>query len=275
MSADNVTKKVLTIAGSDPSGGAGIQADLKTFSRLRVYGMAVVAALTAQNTVGVSSVAAVDPEFVAQQLDAVLTDIPPDATKTGMLLTAGVVETVIRKVKQYNVSNLVVDPVMISTSGATLLEANAMTIFRRSLLPLALLVTPNIDEASALTGRTIRSSEDIQSAARAIHDMGAQYVLIKGGHSLTENATDVLFDGKEFSHFTSQRLATHHTHGTGCVLSAAITAYCALGKPVVEAVRLGKVFVTEAIRNGFQIGHGDGPCDPLSLGASDGRAPRG
>jgi len=259
-------KTALTIAGSDPSGGAGIQADLKTFSRLRVYGMAVVAAMTAQNSLGVSSVAEVAPDFVGQQLDAVFTDIRPDAVKTGMLLTAGVIRVVAEKVAQYGIRNLVVDPVMMSTSGATLMNPDAITIFRRKLLPLALLITPNADEAGVLTGKTINTVAEMKQAAIEIRRTGAAHVLIKGGHVKVDNATDVLFDGKEFSEFQSSRIATRNTHGTGCVLSASITAYLALGESVKESVSLGKEFVTAAIRNALQIGHGVGPCDPLSLG---------
>ena len=218
-------KTALTIAGSDPSGGAGIQADLKTFSRLRVYGMAVVAAMTAQNSLGVSAVAEVAPDFVGQQLDALLADIRPDATKTGMLLSAGVIEIVAEKLKQYGTRNLVIDPVMMSTSGATLMNPDAITVFRRTLLPLASLITPNTDEAGALTGKTIRTVRDMEEAAMEIHDAGAAHVLIKGGHVKADVATDVLFDGKEFSKFQSSRIATRNTHGTGCVLSASIAAY--------------------------------------------------
>jgi hydroxymethylpyrimidine/phosphomethylpyrimidine kinase len=265
-SVHSPVKTALTIAGSDPSGGAGIQADLKTFSRLRVYGMAVVAAMTAQNTLGVSSVAEVAPDFVGQQLDAVFTDIRPDAVKTGMLLTAGVIDVVAKKVNQYGIGNLVVDPVMMSTSKATLMNPDAITIFRRTLLPLALLITPNSDEAAALTGNTINTVAEMKQAASEIHRMGAAHVLIKGGHVEGDDATDVLFDGKEFSKFRSSRIATRNTHGTGCVLSASIAAYLALGASVKEAVGLGKEFVTAAIKNALQIGHGAGPCDPLSLG---------
>ena len=267
MSAVKKVYKALTIAGSDPSGGAGIQADLKTFSRLQVYGMAVVAALTAQNTLGVSGIEEVSPAFVAQQLDAVFTDIPPDAAKTGMLLSAAVIEVVAQKVKEYGAGILVIDPVMISTSGAQLLNTDALAIFRRALLPLAFLVTPNIEEARALTGKTIQTAEDMEEAALQIHGMGARHVLIKGGHLSGDDATDVLFDGKEFSHFRSSRIPARDTHGTGCVLSAAITAHLAGGKTVQEAVHLGKEFVTNAIRNGLRIGNGRGPCDPLSLGS--------
>ena len=261
----SAVKTALTIAGSDPSGGAGIQADLKTFSQLRVYGMAVIAALTAQNTRGVSAVAEVSADIVGEQLNAVLSDIPPDATKTGMLLTADVIEVVAQKLRQYNVRNLVIDPVMVSTSGTPLLNPNAVEAFRRRLLPLALVITPNIEEARTLTGKTIETVEDMEEAALQIQGMGARNVLIKGGHFEGSDATDVLFDGKEFVHLKSARIDARDTHGTGCVLSAAITAHLATGKPVDEAVRLGKEFVTNAIKNGLRIGGGTGPCDPLSL----------
>lgn len=261
----SAVKTVLTIAGSDPSGGAGIQADIKTFSELRVYGMAVIAALTAQNTRGVFAVAEVTPDIVAEQLDAVLSDIPPNATKTGMLLTAGVIEAVAQKLKQYGVGNLVIDPVMVSTSGAPLLNSDAISTFRRTLLPLALLITPNTEEARALTGKPMQTAEDMEEAALQIHGMGARHVLVKGGHLVGDDATDVLFDGKKFSHFKAARIAARDTHGTGCVLSAAIAAHLATGKTVEDAVQLGKEFVTNAIKNGLRIGGGTGPCDPLSL----------
>jgi hydroxymethylpyrimidine/phosphomethylpyrimidine kinase len=261
----NPIKTALTIAGSDPSGGAGIQADIKTFSQLHVYGMAVIAAMTAQNTHGVLGVSEVAPDFVAQQLDAVFTDIRPDAVKTGMLLTAGAIKTVEQKLKQYQITNLVIDPVMVSTSGTALMQPGAMTVFRRVLLPLGFLVTPNLHEAAALTGKTVRSLAEMEDAAAHIHGMGPMHVLIKGGHSEDAEATDVFFDGKTFSKFSSLRIRTENTHGTGCVFSAAITAYLALGESINEAVRLGKEFVTNAIKNALQIGHGSGPCDPLSL----------
>jgi hydroxymethylpyrimidine/phosphomethylpyrimidine kinase len=259
-----VIAKALTIAGSDPSGGAGIQADLKTFSRLRVYGMAVIAALTAQNTTGVSDAMEVAPEFVRKQLDSLLTDIPPDAAKTGMLLTASIVEVVANKVREYGLTKLVIDPVMLASSGASLLSPDARTTFRKELLPLALLITPNLEEAQSLTGKQIWTVDDMEEAALQIHGMGARHVLVKGGH-LKGDATDVFFDGREFSHLRSERIAARNTHGTGCVLSAAITGYLALGKSLSDAVRLGKDFVTQAIRNGLKLGSGNGPCDPLGL----------
>ena len=260
-------RTALTIAGSDPSGGAGVQSDLKTFSRLRLYGMAVIAALTAQNTREVTGVAEVQADFLARQLDAVLSDITPDAAKTGMLLKAAAVEVVAQKVHEYRVKHLVVDPVMISTSGTTLLDPDALGLFCRALLPLAFLITPNLDEARALTARPIENLEDMEEAALRIHGMGAANVLIKGGHAGGDVATDVFFDGTGFSQLQSPRISGSDRHGTGCVLSAAIAGYLALGRPIGEAVRSGKEFVTEAIRNGLKIGGGAAPCDPLSLGS--------
>lgn len=258
-------KTALTIAGSDSIGGAGIQADLKTFSRLQVYGMSVITALTAQNTIGVSSVMDVPPDFVLHQLDAVLTDIPPDALKTGMLLNAAIIEVVASKIREHGLTKVVVDPVMFATSGAELLRQDAVRVLQRVLLPLALVITPNINEAQALTGKQIRTTGDMEEAALHVHAMGARYVLLKGGH-IEGDATDVLFDGNEFWHICAERIPARDCHGTGCVLSAAITAHLALGRSVREAVELGKQFVTEAIRNGLRIGRGQRPCDPLGLG---------
>jgi len=189
-----------------------------------------------------------------------------DAAKTGMLLTADVVKVVAQKVKQYGIGKLVIDPVMFSTSGSPLLNSDAISTFRHALLPLAFLITPNIHEARTLTGKGIESIDDMEEAALQIHGMGARYVLIKGGHLGGDEATDVLFDGKEFSRFHAPRSAVRDLHGTGCVLSASITAFLAAGKELKEAVQLGKEFVTSAIQNGLRIGSGAGPCDPLALG---------
>ena len=260
-----MTPKALTVAGSDPSGGAGIQADLKTFSRLGVYGMAVITALTAQNTMGVSAVMEIPPDFISRQIDALMADIRPDAIKTGMLASAAVVEAVAAKLKEHKQTKIVVDPVILSKSGAALLDLAAIDTFRRVLLPLAFLITPNTDEAQALSGKAIRTTEDMEEAALEIHTMGARNVLIKGGH-LEGDATDVLFDGNQFSHFRVERILARDSHGTGCVLSAAITAHLASGRSLIEAVRLGKELVTEAITNGLRIGSGRGPCDPLGIG---------
>jgi hydroxymethylpyrimidine/phosphomethylpyrimidine kinase len=254
----------LTIAGSDPSGGAGIQADLKTFSALRVYGMAVVAALTVQNTKGVFGASEVSPSHLAEQIDAVVSDIPPGAVKTGMLMSAGNVATVAAKVREHQLPNLVVDPVMISTSGASLLNSDAIDMLRRELLPAAVIVTPNLDEARALTGREIRTADDMEEAALWIHGFGSKYVYIKGGH-LDGDAVDVLFDGQVFTRLQQERIETRDLHGTGCVLSAAMAAYLARGESVLSAVRNAKEFVTVAIRNSLRLGAGQGPCDPLGI----------
>lgn len=259
-----MTPTALTIAGSDPSGGAGIQADLKTFSALKVYGMTVITALTAQNTIGVSSVTAVASAAVAAQLDAVITDIRPMAVKTGMLFSKDIVETVSAKIRQHSLSNLVVDPVMTASTGSRLLQSDATDAMCRLLLPLALIVTPNLDEASVLSGIQVRSLSDMEGAAILIQKTGPKHVLIKGGH-LEGDAVDVFFDGKEMVHLTGARIATEDWHGTGCVLSAAIAGYLARGESLVDAVRLSKGFVTEAIRNGLRLGAGRGPCDPLGI----------
>jgi hydroxymethylpyrimidine/phosphomethylpyrimidine kinase len=253
VTTDSQVKAALTIAGSDPSGGAGIQSDLKTFSRLRVYGMAVIAALTAQNTHHVSATAEVAADFVGKQLDALFSDVPPHATKTGMLLTADVVAVVAAKLKEWKIRNLVVDPVMVSTSGTKLLNPDAIETLSRALLPLALLVTPNLDEAGVLTGKTLANVEDMEQAALHIYGLGARNVLIKGGHGKGPEAVDVLFDGSSFLHLRAPRLTAQNTHGTGCVLSAAITAHLAQGLDLEHAVRLGKDFVTEVIWSGREF----------------------
>jgi hydroxymethylpyrimidine/phosphomethylpyrimidine kinase len=258
-------RKALTVAGSDPSGGAGIQADLKTFSALGVYGMSVISSMTVQNTTGVLEVMEVDPEFIGRQLDALFTDLPPDAVKTGMLLSAPVIGVLAERFRRYGVMNLVVDPVMTAKSGTPLLEAGGIDALRRTLLPLARIVTPNLAEAQVLAGSPVQSIAQMEEAAKAIHAMGTHYVLVKGGH-LAGDAVDVLFDGTRALHLAGKRIETRDSHGTGCVMSAAITAGLALGKTVEEAVHFGKKVVTEAIQRGLRIGQGQGPCDPLGLG---------
>ncbi|HET9220656.1 MAG TPA: bifunctional hydroxymethylpyrimidine kinase/phosphomethylpyrimidine kinase [Terriglobia bacterium] len=255
----------LTIAGSDPSGGAGIQADLKTFSSLGVYGMSVVAALTAQNTQGVRDVMHVTADFVGLQLDAVLTDIPPAAVKTGMLGTAAVVDIVAHKIRRHGVTHLVVDPVMVSSSGVHLLEHSGEDMLKRALLPLALVVTPNLSEASVLTGVEVNDLLGMEEAARRLHRMGARNVLVKGGH-LEGDATDVFFDGSRMHRLSSPRASTKNLHGTGCVLSAAITAWLASGVPLEEAVQRAKRYVTEAIANSLRLGKGTGPVNAGRIG---------
>jgi hydroxymethylpyrimidine/phosphomethylpyrimidine kinase len=255
--------RALTIAGSDSGGGAGIQADLKTFTVFGVYGMTAVTALTAQNTCGVSGVHAVDAAFVRAQIDAVVSDIGVDAAKTGMLLSAGVIAVVAAAVRAHAIAPLVVDPVMHAQSGAALLESEAATALLTELLPLATLVTPNVPEAAALTGMQITSVADMRAAARSLIARGAAACLVKGGHLGGDEAVDVFDDGRTVIELCTGRLPTPHTHGTGCQLSAAITAQLAQGVPLRDAVEGGKRFITVAIRNALKIGKGAGPANPL------------
>lgn len=254
--------RALTIAGSDSGGGAGIQADLKTFSALGVFGMSAVTALTAQNTTGVFAVHEVPPEVVAKQIDAVVEDIGVDAAKTGMLSSAPIIEAVADRIRHHRIDRLVVDPVMVAKSGAPLLRPEAQEALRRRILPLALVVTPNLPEAEALLGRAVRNRDGMRDAARALRDLGPKTVLVKGGH-LAGDPVDVFYDGEAFEELRAERVPARHTHGTGCVLSAAIASYLSQGLPVREAVRKGKEFVTEAIRYGLPLGKGVGPCNPL------------
>jgi hydroxymethylpyrimidine/phosphomethylpyrimidine kinase len=249
----------LTIAGSDPSGGAGIQADLKTFHQFGVYGEAVIALLTVQNTVRVSRVVVMPPALVLEQLAAVLEDIPPAAAKTGALGSAEMVEAVARAAAGFKFP-LVVDPVMVSKHGLSLLPNAAVAAVRELLLPRAFLITPNVPEAEALTGMEISSLEDMRLAACRLRDMGARAVLIKGGH-LEGDATDLLFAAAEWHEFPAPRVATPHTHGTGCTYSAAITACLALGLPLVAAVARAKRFIHEAILTNPRLGKGSGPVN--------------
>jgi len=245
----------LTIAGSDPGGGAGLQADLKTFHQFGVYGTAVVTLVTVQNTVRTSRVETLDAALVGEQFDAVLEDLMPRAIKTGALGTAAIVEAVASR--KFSCP-LVVDPVMIGKHGAPLMDVDARSMLRRLLLPRASLVTPNLDEASELAGIEVRDSETMKDAAQRIVDLGAQSVLVKGGH-LPGDAVDILLHDGCFTEFRYPRLETRHTHGTGCAYSAAITACLARGFLAVDAVRRAKVFVHEAIRTAPQIGAGSGP----------------
>ncbi len=249
----------LTIAGSDPSGGAGIQADLKTFHRFGVYGEAVVTLITAQNTVSVSRVHVLDADLILEQLDAVLSDIPPQAAKTGALGNARVVEAIAARARRFPFS-LVVDPVMVSKHGRLLVEPDAIAVIRRDLLPYAFLLTPNLAEAAALTGRAVATIDQMRDAARALADCGAQAVLVKGGH-LEGDAVDVLLSDGAFHEFASERIATRHTHGTGCTYSAAITAGLAQGQDLLTAVGHAKRFVTRAIVANPGLGSGSGPLN--------------
>jgi hydroxymethylpyrimidine/phosphomethylpyrimidine kinase len=256
------TYKALTIAGSDSGGGAGIQADLKTFQELGVYGMSVLTALTAQNTQGVHGVFPVPPEFVAQQIDAVLTDIGTNAVKTGMLFDSAIIRTVAGKLKEYDVRNYVLDPVMVAKGGAPLLLEEAVVAVKEHLLPLATVVTPNLPEAEVLTGiGKIETKEQMKKAAVLLHEWGAQYVVIKGGHGTDDVVTDLLYDGHTFVELSAKRFHTRHTHGTGCTFAAAITAGLASGKTVQDAVAQAKQFITAAITNPLGIGGGHGPTN--------------
>ena len=249
----------LTIAGSDPSGGAGIQADLKTFHQFGVYGEAVVTLLTVQNTVRVSRVETMEPVLVAEQIAAVLEDIPPNAAKTGALGTAQVARAVAIMAAQFPFP-LVVDPVMISKHGLPLLPEDAIRVVRDDLIPVAALVTPNIPEAEALTGRAIRSLDDMYAAAQDLYATGARAILIKGGH-LEGDPVDLLYDDTGFTKFPAVRIDTLHTHGTGCTYSAAITAGLARGGSLAEVIGRAKRFVNEAIRTNPGLGHGSGPVN--------------
>ena len=257
--------RALTIAGSDSGGGAGIQADLKTFAALGVYGASAITAVTAQNTRGVTGIYPIAAKFVELQMATVLDDIGADAVKTGMLATREIVLAVARAVERYAISNLVVDPVRTSKHGAPLLTNEAFEACVNVLFPRALIVTPNLLEAEALVGFEIRDGETQRRAAREIARRGPRYVLIKGGH-LDDQAlsVDLLYDGCDFEELKSPRIATNHTHGTGCVLSAAIAAYLALGRAPAEAVARAKGFVTRAIEHGLAIGNGIGPVNPMA-----------
>jgi hydroxymethylpyrimidine/phosphomethylpyrimidine kinase len=253
-------KVALTIAGSDPSGGAGIQADLKTFHRFGVYGQAVVTLLTAQNTQGVRRVEVVPADLVAEQIRSVLEDMPPHAAKTGALGSAKIVEAV-AEIAQSFAFPLVVDPVMASKNGAPMLDRDAWSAFLDKLAPLAFLVTPNLAEAEALTSLEVRDLEGMARAAERLRSAGAKNVLVKGGH-LADDPVDLLLTANdEWRQFTAPRIATRHTHGTGCAFSAAITANLALGKPLPEAVACAKSFLTEAIRSNPGLGRGSGPLN--------------
>ena len=249
--------KALTIAGSDSGGGAGIQADLKTFSAFRVFGMSVITAVTAQNSVGVTGVHNLPPAFVEQQIDAVLGDFGTDAVKVGMLSTSAIITAVANRLKASPGAPIVLDPVMIAKSGAALLEPAAQSALVKEMLPLAEVVTPNLPEASALAGMPVTTEAEMEEAARRILALGPRRVLVKGGH-LAGDATDILWDGRRLTRFPGPRLASSSTHGTGCTFSAAIAAGLARQQPLADAIREAKSYVTAAIREGFQPGRGVG-----------------
>lgn len=250
----------LTIAGSDPSGGAGLQADLKTFHQHGVYGMSVVTLLTVQSTQGVNRVAVTDPDLVAQQLDWLLADVTPRAAKTGALGSAAVIEVVANRAASFSWP-LVVDPVMVSKHGHALLAPDASEVLKQQLLPRAFLLAPNAVEAEALTGHPVTTLAQARDAAKRLADLGATHVLIKGGHLALEAAIDVLYSAGEFHEFSGPRVPSRHTHGTGCTSSAAITARLAKGESLVEAVRLTREWMTRCISTAPLVGHGVGPVN--------------
>lgn len=250
--------KALTIAGSDSGGGAGIQADLKTFAALDVYGMSAITAVTAQNTCGVTAVQAIDADVVVAQIQAVVSDIGVDAAKTGMLFSVEIIAAVAETLRAAPLPYVVVDPVMVATSGARLLQPEAEASLCQILLPLATVVTPNLAEAAVLVGYPVDSLEAMQSAAADIVANGARAAVVKGGHSM-DRATDIFYDGATMERLVGDVIETPHTHGTGCTLSAAIAAFLARGLPLLEAVRQAKHYLTGALRHAISIGQGSGP----------------
>ena len=250
--------RALTIAGSDSSGGAGIQADLKTFSALGVYGMCAIAALTSQNTQGVNGIVEVDPDFVSLQIRSVVLDIGVDAVKTGMLSNAAVISRVSSDLKELKLEKVVVDPVMAAKSGDSLLQADAIETLVSQLFPIVQIITPNLQEAEVLSGVRIECAEDMKRAAVKLRGFGPKYVIIKGGH-LPGSPTDLLWDGRNFREYTGVRYQTPHTHGTGCTFASAIAAFLARGSSVEDAVGQAKTYITGAIAQGLPLGLGHGP----------------
>jgi hydroxymethylpyrimidine/phosphomethylpyrimidine kinase len=254
-------KTVLTIAGSDSGGGAGIQADLKTFAALGVYGTSAITAITAQNTVGVTAVSAVVADIVTAQIEAVAGDIQIHATKTGMLASAAIVEAVGAAIVELELPMVVVDPVMIAKSGDALIDEDGVRAIRAELLPRALVVTPNLPEAEILSGTAIRSLADAREAARRIHAGSKCAVIVKGGHASGDDIVDLLFDGDRFTEFPTRRIHSRNTHGTGCTFASAIAAHLALGHSLLDATARAQAYVAGAIRHGLAIGKGHGPLD--------------
>ncbi|WP_433748356.1 bifunctional hydroxymethylpyrimidine kinase/phosphomethylpyrimidine kinase [Falsibacillus pallidus] len=252
----------LTLAGSDSGGGAGIQADLKTFQELNVYGMSAITAVTAQNTTGVQGVYPVEVEGILQQIDSIGEDLPPHAIKTGMLFNSEIIEAVAGRLKTYQWKNIVVDPVMIAKGGAPLLLEEAVNALKDHLLPLAEVITPNIPEAEVLTEMKIKTYEDKMHAIKILSSMGPKIVVLKGGHDTDDQeSVDIVYDGDTFTELRSSRIQTKNTHGTGCTFSSAIAAFLAQGKSTMEAVRLAKAFIQAAIEDSLDIGKGHGPTN--------------
>ena len=258
-----VPARALTIAGSDSGGGAGIQADLKTFTAHGVHGMSAITAVTVQNSIGVQGFYELEPRAVFEQIESVVTDIGVDAAKTGMLASAPIIEAVADACERFAVPSLVVDPVAVSKHGDPLLRPESVDALRKRLLPLATVVTPNTGEAELLGGVAVREVADMEEAARALHALGPKWVLVKGGHLAGPDAVDLLWDGRNAIWLEARRLDTPHTHGTGCTLSSAITANLANGVDVVTAVREAKQYLTGAIAGSYPLGKGIGPTDPV------------
>ncbi|MGG4394282.1 bifunctional hydroxymethylpyrimidine kinase/phosphomethylpyrimidine kinase [Paenibacillus thiaminolyticus] len=259
--------KALTIAGSDSGGGAGIQADIKTFQELGVFGMSAIAAITVQNTLGVSGVHSIPIETVIGQMDAIGSDLAPDAVKTGMLFNKEIIMAVADRIVRFGWKAVVVDPVMIAKGGSELLQKEAVEALKEHLLPHALVVTPNIPEAEVLTGIPIRTMEDRREAAKRLSDCGPAYVVIKGGHSEgEEQVTDLLYDGVHFTELHGKRVHTRHTHGTGCTFSAAMAAELAKGSSVTDAVGTARAFIQAALEETLGIGQGHGPTNHWAYG---------
>jgi len=257
-----IPKKILTIAGSDCSGGAGIQADIKTITVHKMYAMSAITSLTAQNTTGVYGIFDAAPEFVAQEIDCIFQDIRPDAVKIGMVSNAAIIETIAAKLKEYKATNIVVDPVMVSTSGNRLLSLEAMDALIHKLLPLASIITPNIPEAEAMTNTVIKTKDDSLCAARQIASGLNSGILIKGGH-FTDTADDLLFWQNEVHWFKGEKIANPNTHGTGCTLSSAIACNLADGHPLPIAVKNAKDYITGALKAGLNLGKGSGPLNHM------------
>jgi hydroxymethylpyrimidine/phosphomethylpyrimidine kinase len=261
-------KRALAIAGSDSGGGAGIQADLKTFAARGVFGMSVLTALTAQNTVGVQGVFEIPPGFVAMQIDSVVSDIGVDAVKTGMLSSAPIIAAIATKIREHRLTPLVVDPVMVAKGGDPLLRDDARDALIQQLLPLATVVTPNLHEARVLCGFQITTLEEMRRAAQTIHRLGPHNVVVKGGHlSAESDAIDLLYDGRSFQEFRAPRFQTRNDHGTGCTFASAIAAELAKGHSVADAVRIAKDYLTQVLRASanLQLGHGHGPMNHMAL----------
>ncbi len=253
-------KKVLTIAGSDSSGGAGIQADIKTITAHKMYAMSAITALTAQNTTGVSDIFEITPDFVGAQLDSIFTDIFPDSVKIGMVSSAEIIKVIAEKLLEYGAENIVVDPVMVATSGSALIKNDAMNALCQKLFPLAALITPNIPEAEVLSGINIKNEDDMIKAAERISKDFNGAILIKGGH-LVNDATDLLYQNGKFEWFSSERIDNPNTHGTGCTLSSAIACGLADGLSLAESIKSAKTYLTGALKAQLDLGHGSGPLE--------------